>query len=246
MGLSKGLAAGGISRIQNAPVGKDHPCVQEHTVAVVAHTAAHPGGVICHNTADHAAADARRIRSEMPSEPCQVAVDVGPHDARLKRHAFRGGVVRHALPALAGNQQQAVGHRLPRQGRPRRAEGDGHSEFGCRLQHACHFLFASCTDDRSGSEPVETSVRPPGKTPQGVSVDPFAGHDSPQPLQKFLLNHNQLLSIFLLIFRAQERTLSRMAFSSDRRSVGKYTPTAPTMWPCLNRGAANPTIPFES
>ncbi len=77
------IPALGGAGIENGPVGEDEAGGRKHPVAVEFDAAAHSGGIIHHNAADHAATDTRRIRSEMASVFSEDAVDFGPDKAGL-------------------------------------------------------------------------------------------------------------------------------------------------------------------
>ena len=116
--------------VRLGPRGVEHGAVREHevervqrVVAVLGDAAAHPGGVVGDDAADHAGVDGSGIGAQSARERRQHAVEVAAHDAGLAPETASLVEDPVVLPEGGELHQDVVGDGLPGERRPGRAQG---------------------------------------------------------------------------------------------------------------------------
>ena len=186
MPLPEGGAAGRRPGVEHRPVRQDQTRADQAAVAVGVGPAAHPGGIVHHDAADHRAPDRSRVRAEFPPVRRQPPVDLRTDDPRLKRYC-RIAMISAFLPILSRNNEYTVAEGLPGQACPRSSEGDRQAPRMRLRKDLRHLLLAFAPDHNPGHQPVKTGIRPPGKPPDQVGIDPLLRQETPDRPQKLLV-----------------------------------------------------------
>ena len=109
------LVGVGLRGVDLGAVGEQDPERVERVVAVLRDAAAHPGGVVGEDAADHGRVDRGRVGAEAGLVGGEEAVQVGADHPRLRPDPRP--VVEHPRPAeeRADLDEDVVAHRLPRE-----------------------------------------------------------------------------------------------------------------------------------
>ena len=180
------------SGIDDAPISQNDDQRVEGSVAILHHAAAHARGVVRENAADHCGIDRRGVGADAPQHRGEYAVEVPPHDRRLRPHPLAAVEDAPRLPVGSELDEQVVRHRLPGQRRPRGSQGEPTPRPPRVGQKPPHLIHVAGTDDGLGHEAVDRGVGRPTETvdrarehalgrEQGLEVPNQTGVDRAQP-----------------------------------------------------------------
>ena len=145
--------------------------------------AAHSGGVVGDDAADHTAADRGGVGAEFAAVAGQEPVDLAADDAGLQGDCGVF-VVPDPLPILAGDQEDAVGDGLTGECGAGGPEGDGDAILRGGREDGRDIGLVSSPYDRLGDKPVLPGIRSPRQPLDKACQNPLLGHRLPNILKK--------------------------------------------------------------
>ncbi len=155
-------------RVDEGAVGEDHGQGVQGVIAVLDDPAAHPRRVVVQDAAHHRRIDGRGIRPQARAGRRKQPVHVGAHHPRLDPDP--PAPVQHADAAPEGRylHEQVVGDGLPRERRPRGAEGQVPPVAARVGEDLAHLREVARPHHRFRDQPVDGSVAGAAEPVQGT------------------------------------------------------------------------------
>ena len=172
------LVGVGLRGVDLGAVGEQDPQRVEGVVAVLGDAAAHPGGVVGEDAADHGRVDRGRVGPDAGPVGGEEAVEVGADHARLRPDP--GPVVEHPGPAeeRADLDEDVVAHRLPGERGARGPESQVPAAAGGPGEEVADLAEAARPDDRLRDQPVDRRVGGAAEAVDRARQDAVRGQDA--------------------------------------------------------------------
>ena len=171
--------------LDHRSVGEDEGRAADGVVTVLGHAAAHAGGVVRDDAADHGRVDRRGVGPDPPAERRQGAIENAADHARLRPDRGARLFDPEAAPVEGEVDEDAAAHRLAGERCSGGAVGDGLSERPRDVEDLADVRSVARPNHDLGHDAVHRSVGGSGQPVDGPRQDPPRGKGALEALQEF-------------------------------------------------------------